>query len=195
MDRVIPIVVINDVNETEGILGAIREGGIGCAEISLRTPCATEAIRLGTSLYPDMRIGAGTVINAAQCHAVLEAGAKFIASPGFSDEVAAICRWDNIDYYPGCMTPTEIMHALDEGISVVNYYPAGLYGGADAVRALSAVFPQMRFIPTGGVDMEKLADYLADEHVFAVSGSFMMKGNIAENCKRIAALCESLRLG
>lgn len=195
MDRVIPVVVINDVNEVEGVLGAIRDGGIGCAEISLRTPCATEAIRLGTSLYPDMRIGAGTVINAARCHEALKAGAKFIVSPGFSDEVAAICRWDNVDYYPGCITPTEMMHALDEGISAVQYFPAELYGGIDAIRALSAVFPQMSFIPTGGINMGNLADYLADGHVAAVSGSFIMKGNITENCKAIVALCESLRSG
>ena len=148
MDKVIPVVVIDDVKNTENILGSIRDGGINCAEITFRTPCAAEAIRLGRELYPDMNIGAGTVINAAQCRAALDAGAKFIVAPGFSDEVAAICRWENATYYPGCVTPTEIMHAIDEGFEVVKFFPAGIYGGLEAIKALSAPFPQLKFIPT-----------------------------------------------
>ena len=193
MDKVIPVVVIDYVKNTENILGSIRDGGINCAEITFRTPCAAEAIRLGRELYPDMNIGAGTVINAAQCRAALDAGAKFIVAPGFSDEVAAICRWENATYYPGCVTPTEIMHAIDEGFEVVKFFPAGIYGGLEAIKALSAPFPQLKFIPTGGVSFLNLSDFLSCDSVLAVGGSFMMNGDITANCKEIVKICESLR--
>lgn len=192
MDKVIPVVVIYDLEDTEKTLGSLRMGGINCAEITFRTPCAAEAIRLGLELYPDMNIGAGTVINAVQCRAALEAGAKFIVSPGFSDEVAAICRWENVTYYPGCVTPTEIMHAIDEGLEVVKFFPAGIYGGLAAIKALSAPFPQVKFIPTGGVSLSNLAEFLSCDRVFAVGGSFMIKGDITENCKEIVKICGSL---
>lgn len=192
MDKVIPVVVISDLEDTEKTLGSLRMGGINCAEITFRTPCAAEAIRLGLELYPDMNIGAGTVINAVQCRAALEAGAKFIVSPGFSDEVAAICRWENVTYYPGCVTPTEIMHAIDEGFEIVKFFPAGIYGGLAAIKALSAPFPQVKFIPTGGVSLSNLAEFLSCDRVFAVGGSFMMKGDITENCKEIVKICGSL---
>ena len=192
MDKVIPVVVISDLEDTEKTLGSLRMGGINCAEITFRTPCAAEAIRLGLELYPDMNIGAGTVINAVQCRAALEAGAKFIVSPGFSDEVAAICRWENVTYYPGCVTPTEIMHAIDERFEIVKFFPAGIYGGLAAIKALSAPFPQVKFIPTGGVSLSNLAEFLSCDRVFAVGGSFMMKGDITENCKEIVRLCGSL---
>ncbi len=192
MDKVIPVVVIYDLEDTEKTLGSLRMGGINCAEITFRTPCAAEAIRLGLELYPDMNIGAGTVINAVQCRAALEAGAKFIVSPGFSDEVAAICRWENVTYYPGCVTPTEIMHAIDEGLEVVKFFPAGIYGGLAAIKALAAPFPQVKFIPTGGVSLSNLAEFLSCDRVFAVGGSFMMKGDITENCKEIVKICGSL---
>ncbi len=192
MDKVIPVVVIYDLEDTEKTLGSLRMGGINCAEITFRTPCAAEAIRLGLELYPDMNIGAGTVINAVQCRAALEAGAKFIVSPGFSDEVAAICRWENVTYYPGCVTPTEIMHAIDEGLEVVKFFPAGIYGGLAAIKTLAAPFPQVKFIPTGGVSLSNLAEFLSCDRVFAVGGSFMMKGDITENCKEIVKICGSL---
>lgn len=192
MDKVIPVVVISDLEDTEKTLGSLRIGGINCAEITFRTPCAAEAIRLGLELYPDMNIGAGTVINAVQCRAALEAGAKFIVSPGFSDEVAAICRWENVTYYPGCVTPTEIMHAIDEGFEIVKFFPAGIYGGLSAIKALAAPFPQVKFIPTGGVSLSNLAEFLSCDRVFAVGGSFMMKGDITENCKEIVKICGSL---
>lgn len=192
MDKVIPVVVISDLEDMEKTLGSLRMGGINCAEITFRTPCAAEAIRLGLELYPDMNIGAGTVINAVQCRAALEAGAKFIVSPGFSDEVAAICRWENVTYYPGCVTPTEIMHAIDEGFEIVKFFPAGIYGGLSAIKALAAPFPQVKFIPTGGVSLSNLAEFLSCDRVFAVGGSFMMKGDITENCKEIVKICGSL---
>ncbi len=190
MKQVIPVVVINDEKETIEILSKLREGGINCAEITFRTACAKEAIAIGTKAFEDMNIGAGTVINAEQAKSAVQAGAKFIVSPGFSDEVARYCTDENIPYYPGCVTPSEIMRALSYGLNVVKFFPAGVYGGLKAMKALSAPFPQVRFIPTGGVDLGNLKEYLDFDKVYAVGGSFMMKGDIVKNCKEIVKICE-----
>ncbi len=190
MKQVIPVVVINDEKETIEVLSKLREGGINCAEITFRTACAKEAIAIGTKAFEDMNIGAGTVINAEQAKSAVQAGAKFIVSPGFSDEVARYCTDENIPYYPGCVTPTEIMRALSYGLNVVKFFPAGVYGGLKAMKALSAPFPQVRFIPTGGVDLSNLKEYLDFDKVYAVGGSFMMKGDIVKNCKEIVKICE-----
>lgn len=190
MKQVIPVVVINDKKETIEILSKLREGGINCAEITFRTACAKEAIAIGTKAFEDMNIGAGTVINAEQAKSAVQAGAKFIVSPGFSDEVARYCTDEKIPYYPGCVTPTEIMRALSYGLNVVKFFPAGVYGGLKAMKALSAPFPQVRFIPTGGVDLGNLKEYLDFDKVYAVGGSFMMKGDIVKNCKEIVKICE-----
>lgn len=189
MKQVIPVVVINDEKETIEILSKLREGGINCAEITFRTACAKEAIAIGTKAFEDMNIGAGTVINAEQAKSAVQAGAKFIVSPGFSDEVARYCTDEKIPYYPGCVTPTEIMRALSYGLNVVKFFPAGVYGGLKAMKALSAPFPQVRFIPTGGVDLGNLKEYLDFDKVYAVGGSFMMKGDIVKNCKEIVKIC------
>lgn len=190
MKQVIPVVVINDEKETIEILSKLREGGINCAEITFRTACAKEAIAIGTKAFENMNIGAGTVINAEQAKSAVQAGAKFIVSPGFSDEVARYCTDEKIPYYPGCVTPTEIMRALSYGLNVVKFFPAGVYGGLKAMKALSAPFPQVRFIPTGGVDLNNLKEYLDFDKVYAVGGSFMMKGDIVKNCKEIVKICE-----
>ena len=190
MKQVIPVVVITDEKETIEILSKLREGGINCAEITFRTACAKEAIAIGTKAFEDMNIGAGTVINAEQAKSAVQAGAKFIVSPGFSDEVARYCTDEKIPYYPGCVTPTEIMRALSYGLNVVKFFPAGVYGGLKAMKALSAPFPQVRFIPTGGVDLSNLKEYLDFDKVYAVGGSFMMKGDIVKNCKEIVKICE-----
>ena len=190
MKQVIPVVVINDEKETIEILSKLRDGGINCAEITFRTACAKETIAIGTKAFEDMNIGAGTVINAEQAKSAVQAGAKFIVSPGFSDEVARYCTDEKIPYYPGCVTPTEIMRALSYGLNVVKFFPAGVYGGLKAMKALSAPFPQVRFIPTGGVDLSNLKEYLDFDKVYAVGGSFMMKGDIVKNCKEIVKICE-----
>lgn len=190
MKQVIPVVVINDEKETIEILSKLREGGINCAEITFRTACAKDAIAIGTKAFEDMNIGAGTVINAEQAKSAVQAGAKFIVSPGFSDEVARYCTDEKIPYYPGCVTPTEIMRALSYGLNVVKFFPAGVYGGLKAMKALSAPFPQVRFIPTGGVDLSNLKEYLDFDKVYAVGGSFMMKGDIVKNSKEIVKICE-----
>ena len=183
--RVVPVVVIKDINDTIPTLSALCEGGLPVAEITFRTACAADAIRLGTKTFPDMHIGAGTVINAEQAHAAIDAGATFIVSPGLSPEVAEVCRKADVPYIPGCVTPTEIMQALELGITTLKFFPANVYGGLKALKALSAPFPQVRFLPTGGVDLTNINEFLEFEKIAAIGGSFMMKGDIVANCKKM----------
>ena len=175
MEKFIPVVVIKELSETDKILTALRKNGINCAEITFRTACAKEAIEYAVKNYPDMNVGAGTVINAEQCNAAIAAGARFIVSPGLSADVAKICKAKNIPYYPGCVTPTEIMQALELGITTVKFFPANVYGGLKALKALSAPFPQLKFIPTGGVDRSNIDEFLAFDKVAAIGGSFFVK--------------------
>ena len=174
MEKFIPVVVIKELSETDTILTALKMNGINCAEITFRTACAEEAIKYAVKNYPDMTIGAGTVINAQQCHKALDAGATFIVSPGLSNEVAKVCQANNVPYYPGCVTPTEIMAALDWGITTVKFFPANVYGGLKALKALSAPFPQVKFIPTGGVDRNNIDEFLAFDKIAAIGGSFFV---------------------
>ena len=132
-----------------------------------------------------MYIGAGTVINAEQAKRAIEAGAQFIVSPGLSAEVAEVCKNANVPYFPGCATPTEIMQAISLGINTIKFFPANVYGGLNAIKALSAPFPQVKFLPTGGVDMNNINEFLAFDRIVAVGGSFMMKGDIVANCKKL----------
>ena len=175
MEKFIPVVVIKEIGETDRILKALKNNGINCAEITFRTACAAEAIEYAVKNYPDMEIGAGTVINTEQCEAALKAGATFIVSPGLSPAVAQICKDRNIPYYPGCVTPTEIMAALEFGITTVKFFPANVYGGLKALKALSGPFPQVKFIPTGGVDRSNIDEFLAFDKIAAIGGSFFVK--------------------
>ena len=175
MEKFVPVVVIKELSETGKILTALKNNGINCAEITFRTACAAEAIAYAVKNYPDMEIGAGTVINAQQCRQALEAGATFIVSPGLSPAVAEVCKERGIPYYPGCVTPTEIMAALELGITTVKFFPANVYGGLKALKALSAPFPQVKFIPTGGVDRSNIDEFLAFDKIAAIGGSFFVK--------------------
>ena len=175
MEKYIPVVVIKELSETDKILTALKKSGINTAEITFRTACAAEAIAYACKNYPDMFIGAGTVINAAQCEAALEAGAQFIVSPGIGADIAEVCREADIPYIPGCVTPAEIMQALSLGITTVKFFPANVYGGMEAIKALSAPFPQVKFVPTGGVDSNNLDEFLACDKIAAVGGSFFVK--------------------
>ena len=183
--RFIPVVVIKELSQTEEILGSLYNNGLKCAEITFRTACAEDAIKLGRKLFPDMCIGAGTVINREQCLKALDAGAEFIVSPGLSEETAVYCVENGIPYFPGCVTPTEIMKAISLGINTVKFFPANVYGGLKALKALSAPFPQIKFIPTGGVDMDNIDEFLAFDKVQAIGGSFVLKGDVASNVKKL----------
>ncbi len=184
--RVLPVVVVRETAEADDILSALRDGGVGCAEITFRTDCAADALRRAAERFPDMCVGAGTVLNAAQAALALSCGARFLVSPGFSDEVAVVCSEHGVPYLPGCVTPTEIMRATACGITTVKFFPADVYGGLTAIRALAAPFPQVRFLPTGGIGFDNLRSYLSCDRVAAVGGSFLCRGDIRANCRRLA---------
>ncbi|MBO4323471.1 MAG: bifunctional 4-hydroxy-2-oxoglutarate aldolase/2-dehydro-3-deoxy-phosphogluconate aldolase [Clostridia bacterium] len=180
MDKIIPVVTLNSVEETDKVLSALKKNGINNAEICFRTDCAEEAIKRAVKLFPDMNVGAGTVINGVQCEKALAAGAKFIVSPGLSEEVAKICKERGVEYFPGCVTPTEIMKALSLGITIVKFFPAHIFGGLKAMKALSAAFPQIKFVPTGGVDSSNIDEYISWDKIYAVGGSAFVKESLAK---------------
>lgn len=180
MDKIIPVVTLKSVEERTKVLSALRNNNINCAELCFRTDCAEEAIRLAVLEFPEMNIGAGTIINGTQAKKAIKAGARFIVSPGLSEEVAKICKVNNIPYYPGCITPTEIMKALELGLTVVKFFPSNVYGGLKAMKALAAPFPQIKFIPTGGVDSGNIDEYLAWDKIYAVGGSSFVKESLAK---------------
>ena len=188
--KIIPVVVVNDELDTRTKLNGLREGGIMVAEITFRTAYAEKGIRLALEEYKDMCIGAGTVINKYQALKTINMGVEFIVSPGFSKEIAELCAKNNVKYFPGCVTPTEIMEAIECGIEVVKFFPANIYGGLKAIDALSKPFPNIKFLPTGGVNYDNIDEFLTHPNIYAVGGSFMMKGDIAENCKKLSKWLE-----
>lgn len=189
--KVVPVVVINDVGETLPLMKALVEGDVPVAEITFRTPCAAEAIRVASSSFPDAIVGAGTVIDAKQAEEAIEAGAKFLVSPGLSEEVYAVAKEKNVPYLPGVVTPTEVMKALSLGLDHLKFFPAGVYGGLKAINALGSVFPNVSFMPTGGVGLENLSEFVSNKRIFAVGGSFLTKGgydDIKKNCLKARAI-------
>lgn len=171
---VVPVVKIDNIEDTQPIMEALIRGNLPVAEITFRTACAEEAIRIASKSYPDMLVGAGTVITSAQAIRAIEAGAKFIVGPGYSATVAKVCQTRDIPYLPGCVTPTEIITALDAGIDTVKFFPASVYGGLKAIKALAAPFTTVKFIPTGGVSADNLAEFLAFPKIVACGGSWMV---------------------
>jgi 2-dehydro-3-deoxyphosphogluconate aldolase / (4S)-4-hydroxy-2-oxoglutarate aldolase len=184
-DRLLPVVVIDDARTAPPLAAALRSGGLRCAEITLRTPAAEAAIR-AMAAEPDVVVGAGTVLNVAQAERVIDAGARFIVTPGFSLEVVRHCQARSVPVFPGIATATELMAALDAGIETVKFFPAEQLGGIATLKALAAPFGTVTFIPTGGISAANLAAYLGHPAVRAVGGSWMVAtsligtGNFAE---------------
>jgi len=195
MQKYIPVVVVKDVDEARKVFTALLKDGIPCAEVTFRTACAEDAIRLCASEFPQMEVGAGTVINAEQCKRAIAAGAKFIVSPGLSVEVAKVCKKKNIPYIPGCVTPTEIMQAISLGITTVKFFPASVYGGLKAIKALAAPFNEVTFMPTGGVNEENLSEFLSFKKIIACGGSWMVDGKLIKEGRfdEIASLAKKAR--
>ena len=177
-EKIIPVVKIDRLDDTLPIMEALKKGGIGIAEITFRTACGADAIALAAKNCKDMLIGAGTVINAQQAEKAIKSGAKFIVSPGYSQAVTEVCKENDILYLPGCVTPTEIITAINNGINIVKFFPAESYGGLKAIRAIAAAFPDIRFVPTGGIGPGNIKDYFVFSKVFACGGSWMVKDNL-----------------
>ncbi|MHA6523044.1 bifunctional 4-hydroxy-2-oxoglutarate aldolase/2-dehydro-3-deoxy-phosphogluconate aldolase [Tessaracoccus sp. G1721] len=172
-NRIIPVVVINQAERAAALGEALVAGGIPIAEVTFRTEAAPEAIRR-MSANPALLVGAGTVLSVAQVDQAVDAGARFIVSPGFSAAVVQRAQHHGLPVFPGAVTPSEIMAALDLGLTTLKFFPANIYGGAAALKALGAPFPQVRFIPTGGVSAANLETYLTLPNVAAVGGSWMV---------------------
>ena len=178
-NRIIPVVVINRADRTEALGEALVAGGIPIAEVTFRTDAAPEAIRR-MSANADLLVGAGTVLSVAQVDQAVDAGARFIVSPGFSAAVVKRAQHHGLPVFPGAVTPSEIMAALDLGLTTLKFFPANIYGGPAAIKALGAPFQQVRFIPTGGVSAGNLAEYLALPNVAAVGGSWMVPADAVD---------------
>ena len=192
---VVPVVVIEDAKDAVPCAMAMTAGGVDTMEITFRTACAPEAIKAVAENCPDVLVGAGTIINVEQAKLAVEMGAKFIVSPGFSDEVVGWCVENNIPVAPGCVTPTEIMAALKHGLKMVKFFPANVYGGLNAMKNLSAPFVGLKFLPTGGVNTANIKEYVDAPFIHAVGGSWVCpKADIAAgNWEKITQLCLDAR--
>lgn len=178
---IVPVVVIEDAKQALPLAEALCAGGLPCAEVTFRTAAARDAIR-EMKKKENMLVGAGTVLTTDQVDEAVDAGAEFIVSPGFNRKVVRHCREKGIPVIPGVCTPTEVEMALEEGLEVVKFFPAEAAGGIAMIKAMSAPYGSVRFMPTGGITMENLADYLSFSKVIACGGSFMVsKKMIAEN--------------
>lgn len=192
---VIPVVVIDDAKDAEATANALLNGGIDVMEITFRTAAAADAIRAVSENCPNMLVGAGTIVSLEQCKRAVANGAKFIVSPGFDDEVVGWCVENGITVTPGCVTPTEIMAAKKHGLKIVKFFPANVYGGLQAMKALAAPFGDIKFIPTGGVNAENVGEFISAPFVHAIGGSWVCpKGDIAAgNFERITELSKKAR--
>lgn len=172
---VIPVLEIDHAENAIPLAEALRAGGLSIAEVTLRTGAAIESIRSIARNAPQVIVGAGTVLNRQQAQAAREAGAQFLVSPGVSEEVVLWALENQIPILPGAVTPTEMMLGIQLGLNILKFFPAETMGGLKAIKAISDPFPQLRFIPTGGVKQENLAEYLKMEKIHAVGGSWMAK--------------------
>lgn len=172
----VPVLVIDDTERAVDAARALADGGIHAVEVTLRTPAALESIRRIAEAFTaeEMCVGAGTIINADQARAAIDAGAHFLVSPGFLREIIDVADAANVVCVPGVSNATGIMEALAAGIDTVKFFPAEASGGLPAIRALSGPFPQVKFMPTGGIGPKNLADYLAVGSVMSVGGSWMV---------------------
>ena len=192
---ILPVVVLNKVEDAVPTAKALLGGGVDVMEITFRTAAAADSIAAVAKTCPEILVGAGTVITLEQCKKAVESGAKFIVTPGYSEEIVSWCVENGIAITPGCVTPSEIMAAMAHGLKVVKFFPANVFGGLDAMKALSGPFNEVKFIPTGGVDDKNLRDYITAPFIHAVGGSWLCtKADIeAHYFEKITALCKEAR--
>ena len=177
---VVPVVVLEDVKDAAPLAKALVEGGLPCAEVTFRTAAAEESIRVMTTEYPDMFVGAGTVLTIEQVDRAVAAGAKFIVSPGFDPEIVDYCLEKEIPVFPGCITPSEVALAVKRGLKVVKFFPAEQFGGVATIKAMAAPYVGLKFMPTGGVSAKNLESYLSCDKIIACGGSWMVKGDLVK---------------
>ena len=199
---VVPVVVLNDAKDALPLAEALVEGGLPCAEVTFRTDAAEESIRLMAEKYPDMLVGAGTLLTIDQVDRAVGAGAKFIVSPGFDPEIVDYCISKEIPVFPGCITPSEVAQAVKRGLKVVKFFPAEQAGGVAMIKAMAAPYTMVKFMPTGGISTKNLRSYLECDKILCCGGSWMVKGDlikagefdkIREMTKEAVALAAEIR--
>ena len=175
---VIPVVVLNDVKDALPLAKALYEGGLPCAEVTFRTDAAEESIRIMAEQFPNMLVGAGTVLTTDQVDRAVAAGAKFIVSPGLNPKIVRYCVEKNIPITPGTTNPSDIEQAIECGLEVVKFFPAEPAGGINMIKAMAAPYTNMKFMPTGGINASNLKSYLDFPKIIACGGSWMVKGDL-----------------
>ena len=178
---VVPVVVIDDAADAVPLCEALMGGGLDVAEVTFRTAAAEEAIKLISERFPKMLLGAGTVLSVEQAERAVKAGAKFIVAPNFDAEVVDHCIERDIPVYPGALTPTEFAYGYKRGLRVMKFFPAKDGGGPAMIKSISAVFPGLQYMPTGGVNADNLKDYFATGKVACCGGTWMVKKDLIKN--------------
>ena len=177
---VVPVVVLEDTKDAAPLAKALVEGGLPCAEVTFRTEAAEASIRLMAEQFPEMLIGAGTVLTKEQVDAAVNAGAKFIVSPGFDPEIVDYCLEKEIPILPGCISPSEVAQAVKRGLNIVKFFPAEAAGGLAMIKAMAAPYTSLKFMPTGGINAKNLEEYLSCDKILCCGGSWMVKGDMVK---------------
>lgn len=180
---IVPVVVINDIEDALPLAEALVNGGLPCAEITFRTEAAARAIQIMSEAYPDLLVGAGTVLTKEQVDTAIESGAKFIVSPGLNPNIVSYVLEKGIPMVPGTCTPSDIERALELGLTEVKFFPAEASGGLNMIKALSGPYVNVSFMPTGGLNTSNVRDYLANPKIFCCGGTWIAKADLLKEKK------------
>ena len=175
---IVPVVVLDDAKDAAPLAKALCEGGLPCAEVTFRTAAAEESIRIMAKEFPEMLVGAGTVLTTEQVDRAVAAGASLIVSPGFDPEIVDYCISKNIEVVPGIVTPSELAQAVKRGLTRVKFFPAEAAGGLKMIKAMCAAYTTVRIMPTGGINAKNISEYLECDKIFCCGGSWMVKGDL-----------------
>lgn len=189
---IVPVVVLDDAKDAKPLAEALIKGGLPCAEVTFRTAAAEESIRIMASEFPEMLVGAGTVLTTEQVDRAVNAGAKFIVSPGLNPKVVKYCIDKGVPVTPGTSNPSDVEQAIELGLEVVKFFPAEAAGGLSMIKSMAAPYTQMKFMPTGGITAKNICEYLAFDKIIACGGSWMVKKDLVTAGKydEIQALTE-----
>ena len=189
---IIPVIAIDNADKAVPLARALVKGGLPAAEVTFRTAAGEEAIRRIAAEVPEVLVGAGTVLSVEQCDRALAAGAKFIVSPGYNEELVAHCLAKDVPVLPGCVNASDMTRAVNAGLEYVKFFPAEQSGGISGIKALAPVFPKLKFMPTGGVNTKNVIDYLNYDRIYACGGTWMVKKDLIEGEKwdEITAICQ-----
>ena len=189
---IVPVVVLDDAKDAKPLAEALVKGGLPCAEVTFRTAAAEESIKIMSEAFPEMLVGAGTVLTTEQVDRAVNAGAKFIVSPGLNPKVVKYCIDKGVPVTPGTANPSDVEAAIELGLDVVKFFPAEAAGGLNMIKSMAAPYTQMKFMPTGGINAKNICEYLAFDKIIACGGSWMVKKDLVAEGKfdEIQALTE-----